>query len=433
MDRAFGQGTCGERSIAKNPMPFKLKVVSAEGQESESNQERVYYVPEVRVGSAAGNELVLRDVQRTVSRQHARIYQDGDQYLLEDTKSRNGTQINGQVIAPSQPVRLKDGDRIAVGPFNLVFASVAAEHERTASAAGEVSTMALVNVTQLAEELIVQLRSDYAEHSASTAEQRRQVLENTVRQALVRPDLDEPAKQEMLQLVRRAFPDRSHELARLRRQAEQWASEHATFAVTGKALRAAYDGFSSLQGRLSGTDPGASQATDFTPLAKQIGGTVEVFLGAALQLLNGYKEWQRELNLGKLGQTHPAPAIATATTKESLGHYLYDMHSGDSPAERVERLREALQIVVFHQIAVLAGYEASIRSGMQWMLQEFAPENFKTGTRRLFGGADAQWDRYVQRHQSMMQEDSMQIQKRFLSGFKRGYEDKLDELVNLKP
>lgn len=54
-----------------------------------------------------------------VSRQHARIRRDGDNYLLEDLKSRNGTFLNGQLIGSAQPLR--DGDAVRICDMEFSF------------------------------------------------------------------------------------------------------------------------------------------------------------------------------------------------------------------------------------------------------------------------------------------------------------------------
>jgi 3',5'-cyclic-nucleotide phosphodiesterase len=57
-----------------------------------------------------------------VSSEHARIRRDGAQYFLEDLKSKNGTQLNGEPIAPGTPRLLKNNDRIYIGDTVVTFA-----------------------------------------------------------------------------------------------------------------------------------------------------------------------------------------------------------------------------------------------------------------------------------------------------------------------
>lgn len=65
----------------------------------------------------------------TVSRHHARITVAGDQALLEDLESKNGTFLKGRPV--TAPLLLSDGDRIRFGIAELTFR----RHERDVSTA----------------------------------------------------------------------------------------------------------------------------------------------------------------------------------------------------------------------------------------------------------------------------------------------------------
>jgi signal transduction histidine kinase len=66
---------------------------------------------------AAAIRLDLPDV----SRRHAQITHDQEQFFLEDLGSSNGTFLNGLPLKGKAPLR--DRDQIAIGPFELVFES----------------------------------------------------------------------------------------------------------------------------------------------------------------------------------------------------------------------------------------------------------------------------------------------------------------------
>ncbi len=71
----------------------------------------------VRIGRHSDNDLVLTDP--TVSRRHAEILKQGDQYLLFDLGSRLGTYVNG--VRAEEGQVLRSGDRIRLGNTELVF------------------------------------------------------------------------------------------------------------------------------------------------------------------------------------------------------------------------------------------------------------------------------------------------------------------------
>jgi pSer/pThr/pTyr-binding forkhead associated (FHA) protein len=69
------------------------------------------------IGRSGENAVVL--VHERVSRRHAQVEWDGEQYLLRDLGSRNGTALNGRRI--ERPTPLHHGDLIGIGGFTLFF------------------------------------------------------------------------------------------------------------------------------------------------------------------------------------------------------------------------------------------------------------------------------------------------------------------------
>ena len=72
----------------------------------------------VTIGREEGNILRLNDER--VSRYHAKVQIDSDDFILTDLESTNGTRVNGNVV---QIRRLRYGDRVAVGRSLLLFGS----------------------------------------------------------------------------------------------------------------------------------------------------------------------------------------------------------------------------------------------------------------------------------------------------------------------
>src|SRR5436853_6679971 len=70
------------------------------------------------IGREEGNILRLNDER--VSRFHAKVQVDNEDFILTDLESTNGTRVNGTVV---QIRRLRFGDRVAVGRSLLLFGS----------------------------------------------------------------------------------------------------------------------------------------------------------------------------------------------------------------------------------------------------------------------------------------------------------------------
>lgn len=73
---------------------------------------------EVIIGRSEQADLVLAD--SWTSRQHARVWFDGQRYLVQDLESTNGTKLNGRALN-KPPVALEHGDRILVGRTVIRF------------------------------------------------------------------------------------------------------------------------------------------------------------------------------------------------------------------------------------------------------------------------------------------------------------------------
>jgi pSer/pThr/pTyr-binding forkhead associated (FHA) protein len=63
------------------------------------------------IGREPGSTVCINDA--SVSRGHARITVDGDQAILEDLKSKNGTTVMGEAIKGATV--LNDGDEVEFG------------------------------------------------------------------------------------------------------------------------------------------------------------------------------------------------------------------------------------------------------------------------------------------------------------------------------
>lgn len=68
------------------------------------------------IGRTAANDLPIDNL--AVSGHHAKIYYEGDKFVLEDLNSLNGTFVNNQRVRKSA---LKSGDEILIGKHTLVY------------------------------------------------------------------------------------------------------------------------------------------------------------------------------------------------------------------------------------------------------------------------------------------------------------------------
>jgi hypothetical protein len=83
------------------------------GKRFDLNQE-VSHIGAVAQDEGARNDVVIRDVERLISRFHCEIHNHNGKLFLIDCHSANGTSVNGKRLAPGQPVRLKNGSRVTL-------------------------------------------------------------------------------------------------------------------------------------------------------------------------------------------------------------------------------------------------------------------------------------------------------------------------------
>src|SRR4026209_2113212 len=71
----------------------------------------------ITIGRSARNDLCIPDP--FASRVHAEVRREGDQYILQDLGSANGTLYNGATVDGALP--LTSGGRIQIGETEIVF------------------------------------------------------------------------------------------------------------------------------------------------------------------------------------------------------------------------------------------------------------------------------------------------------------------------
>jgi hypothetical protein len=67
----------------------------------------------VTIGRGSENNIRVRD--KSVSRRHLEIIRKGDKYFIRDLKSKNGTYVNEQKIAPGKIFEIEQGLPIVIG------------------------------------------------------------------------------------------------------------------------------------------------------------------------------------------------------------------------------------------------------------------------------------------------------------------------------
>jgi ABC-type multidrug transport system ATPase subunit/pSer/pThr/pTyr-binding forkhead associated (FHA) protein len=82
---------------------------------------------ELMIGRSPDSDLQLS--YPTISREHARIRRvgSGEEYVIEDLGSSNGTSVNDEILEPGKLYPLHPGSTLRIGPIKLIFAPEAVQ------------------------------------------------------------------------------------------------------------------------------------------------------------------------------------------------------------------------------------------------------------------------------------------------------------------
>jgi sigma-B regulation protein RsbU (phosphoserine phosphatase) len=113
--------------------------------------ERVYELKgaDLHIGRIPGLDVFLDDAR--VSRHHARVEvrPDGTSYVV-DLDSKGSTQLDGRRLMPFEPVQLRNGSRIKIVEYELIFHDHAIELDDTV----EIDSKILESLDNLSTELL---------------------------------------------------------------------------------------------------------------------------------------------------------------------------------------------------------------------------------------------------------------------------------------
>jgi pSer/pThr/pTyr-binding forkhead associated (FHA) protein len=126
----------------------------------------------VTIGRLPDNVLQIDNL--AVSGHHAKIYWQGEHYVLEDNQSLNGTYVNNQRITKTS---LKDGDAVLIGKHTVLFKDEWHEDAHAGRAAAHVPVVpriesTVVLDTKKAREMMAQAKAAQGGQGAGPATQR---------------------------------------------------------------------------------------------------------------------------------------------------------------------------------------------------------------------------------------------------------------------
>lgn len=331
-------------------MPIKLQVVK-EGADGADPADYLFEQEEISIGRGSGNDLTIPD--QKVSKQHAKIVQNGGDYELHDRESKNHTFVDGERVGEDTPYLLKSGDVINVGDFRVEFVPLfMPSSEQTAFAStGEDENPFEKHASQLAR-AIKGLMETY---TYAPSGKRDDELGKAMNGALAGTDTENEV---LVRLV------------------EQFG------------------------GRSGGN--GSPSSSQRTPTPDGRGGTpehvndvVDMLLESVARMISIPTHFWREFSGNTVVQP-PEKSFLHRADVDSLRQHVLDPDIGEGEREkRLDHLRQAVNTLVAHNVAMLAGYKKAAMKGSKDLLDRVDPtdayEEAKSGggfSNIFSGGSD---------------------------------------------
>ena len=337
-------------------MPIKLRVTNQSDTSSEPD-EYVFEEDHVSIGRGTANHLTLPDKKRVVSTEHAEVRRADGAYQLVDLGSKNFTYLDGDRIAPEEPVAIESGDTFRIGDFNIEFVALDAPEPAAARTvfAADFSNPFEAPAAQLLDAL--EEIMDAYEEEADAPRRREDALQDAFRNAAEVVG-DHEATQRVAQLLGMPAGD---------------VSDTAPSTASETTSEPEPESESKPESVPSGSSTSPKRPTPVAP-SEAIGSVLDASLAAVARLVNIPWQFRHEFIGQTIMQSSETAFLYEGDTETIKQHLLDPSLSDDVRAKRIERLREAAEAVAVHQVAMLNGYKASAMQGAQELLEAVDPD-----------------------------------------------------------
>ena len=304
-------------------MPVKLQVFK-EGADEGEPADYLFEQDRITIGRGNNNDLTLPD--QKVSTDHAEIRHEEGTYLLNDRDSKNKTYVDGRRVGETEPYVLESGDVFRVGDFKIEFAPL------------------------------------FMPSSEQTAYAKEREDDNPFGKEARRLASALEGLAETYKFVPEDERDESVAAA---------VEEHLDPEITGeegvqRALELLASGASS-EGKQGGIQ---SSGVDETGEAAPV---LDTLLESVSRMIRIPNHFWREFTGETLNHPPEKEALYDADADELRERLLGNHVSEADRRERLAHLSEAVDSLVAHNMAMLAGYKKSVMVGSEELLRRVNP------------------------------------------------------------
>jgi hypothetical protein len=295
-------------------MPIKFTVYK--GKEHTLYLEQEMEQEEIKIGRDETNHIVLSDDKKIISREHAHIKFENDTYYLSDVGSRNGTFINKNRLKPNYPYVLDDASEFSLGDYIVRITLTQPQPQRVEE------TVFLSNPYQPDVQALVNLLTAIEEKYQN----------------------QDPALRD--DFLKQALEDKLDHLK------------------TNKIIKL-----------LLTDDKQTKKISVRSADNSHINQIVDILLNLIVKLVQVISKFRTEFVGATLIQTKER--IQMNSRDDLINYLLTPSLSEEQFAQRLSLLKDEIEKVIIHQVALLDGYSGGIQEGVPELLKEFNPAIIK--------------------------------------------------------
>ena len=390
-------------------MSFKLVIQSEHNSENVAPTDQEWET-EVVIGRGEASGFRLSDRRKLISSRHAKITRQGNDFVLIDIGSTNGTTLNGRRIQVGTPCPLAAHDRIGIGEYVLEFVpvdtSTPSDEENTDA------TLCVLPVEVSSFTIVERLKKRYAELLPVPADEREAELVKILQETI--SGLKKEKSEEILSMVEQAFseeevPTENVQQRDLLSPAE--VSEGAASLNDGPASAIKLPISSSLDER-----------------EEQV---LTLLLDFVLDSIRGRRQFEKELEVEvtRIFGKERSP-IKWAETSQELRTYLFE--SGESNNEFPQILKElqlVLEDLALHPVGLMAGFRECVRFFLK-QLDPLTLEIESKHKKKDLGswllslgvlGSHPTWEYFKEKHRQLREEEIKTFHRLLGPEFAKGY------------
>jgi hypothetical protein len=323
-------------------MPIKLQVAK-HGDDAEP-ADYLFEQEEIRIGRGSDNDLTLPD--QKVSSDHALIQNENGQYLLTDQGSKNHTYVDSQRVGEGEPYVLQSGDVFRVGDFMIEFVPLfMPSSEQTAYAESDAED-----------------ENPFERHAAQFVN----ALEGLAETYTYAP------REQRAAAFREALGERlngvqgTEVLRHVLEMTGDLPAEDGEEAAEADAAPSASSASAPNASEPDRTDrSGARDAS--------VDQVLDTLLESTARMISIPSHFWREFSGNTVVHPPEKATIHKSSVDDLRDHLLEPSLSKEERERRLTHLREAVNTLVAHNVAMLAGYKKSVMAGSKTLLQEVNP------------------------------------------------------------